>query len=159
MSTVNTSISPAEIPKVVQQEGRTHLGTLCCTSVRLCSFEAHRKGPLAATSRLPRKSRASIPMMFLSLLCSHMAFGPVHMASQLRPAIHARAASSPSMLLDGSTFQLLADAILLPDAQATAAAQAAAAAAEPGWFDMCAPRTAAGPTSLPIPLQLPQKSP
>ena len=52
-------------------------------------------------------------MMFLSLLCSHMAFGPVHMASQLRPAIHARAASSPSMLLDGSTFQLLADAILL----------------------------------------------
>ena len=45
MSTVNTSISPAEIPKVVQQEGRTHLGTLCCTSVRLCSFEAHRKGP------------------------------------------------------------------------------------------------------------------
>ena len=98
-------------------------------------------------------------MMFLSLLCSHMAFGPVHMASQLRPAIHARAASSPSMLLDGSTFQLLADAILLPDAQATAAAQAAAAAAEPGWFDMCAPRTAAGPTYLPIPLQLPQKSP
>jgi len=96
--------------------------------------------------------------MFLSLLCTPMAFGPVHMASQLRPAIHARAASSPSMLLDGSTFQLLADAILLPDAQATAAAQAAAAAAEPGWFDMCAPCTAAGPTSLPVPLQLPQES-
>ena len=96
--------------------------------------------------------------MFLSLLCTTMAFGPVHMASRLRPAIHARAASSPSMLLDGSTFQLLADAILLPDAQATAAAQAAAAAAEPGWFDMCAPRTAAGPTSPPVPLQLPQES-
>jgi len=58
------------------------------------------------------------------------------------PALNARMAHTPQMLLEPSTFQLLADAvadpILIPNAEAAgAAAQAAAEVAkeDPSWFD------------------------
>lgn len=73
--------------------------------------------------------------MALSLSLVSLSFtGPAIAA--MRPALATRAVHAPSMMLD-STFQLLADAILLPDAApaVAAAAPAAAAAAEPGWFD------------------------
>jgi hypothetical protein len=67
------------------------------------------------------------------------------------PALNRRVAHAPQLLLEPSTFQLLADAvadpILLPDAQAAGAAvQAAAEVAkeDPGWFDMCV-----GPSARP----------
>ena len=80
----------------------------------------------------------------LALALSSMAFGPGAPLA-MRPAVAMRPAQSAAMLLDGGSFQLLADAILLPDAQSTAAAAAAAQAAataaaaapaEPGLFDI-----------------------
>jgi len=74
----------------------------------------------------------------LAITTATLSFGPANMA--MRPAIGAArvASQGPSMALDASTFQLIADAILLPDAETTSAATtaAAAAAAEPGWFDI-----------------------
>lgn len=71
------------------------------------------------------------------------AFAPTRMAVQ-QPLLAARVARPPAMVDFGTAAQWLADAadpaiLLTPDT--TAAVDAAAdAAAQPGWFDLCAQR-------------------
>ena len=103
------------------------------------------------------EATVSPPSRYTMLLLSAsaaLAFAPSASSPLRLPRLLSVQATSyaPTMLLDAGATQWLSDAaILMPDGAAGAATAAATAAAEadPGWFDLCAPGVPHQPVLLP----------